>query len=130
MTYLLAKAAHIVSLFVWIAGMATVALSLRHPVSAFMKPLKTYDRTVTTPAMILAWGFGLFLAVRGGWFPQPWLVIKILLVLILSGVHGALTGKLRRAANTTDGVVAGGRWFLPIGLALLSGIVLLVTLKP
>ncbi len=130
MTYLLAKAAHIVSLFVWIAGMATVALSLRHPVLTFMKPLQAYDRTVTTPAMILAWGFGLFLAVRGGWFPQSWLGLKILLVLALSGIHGVLTGKLRRAANITDDPVAGGQWFLPIGLALVIGIVLLVMTKP
>ena len=130
MTYLLAKAAHIVSLFVWIAGMAAVALSLRHPVRTLMKPLRAYDRAVTTPAMILAWGFGLFLAVRGGWFPQSWLGLKILLVLALSGVHGALTGKLRRATDTTDDAVAGGQWFLPIGLILVSGCVLLATLKP
>lgn len=130
MTYLLAKVAHIVSLFVWIAGMATVALSLRHPVLAFMRPLKAYDRAVTTPAMILTWGFGLFLAVRGGWLPQSWLGLKILLVLGLSGVHGALTGKLRRATNITDDPAASGQWFLPIGLGLVSGIVLLVVLKP
>ena len=130
MTYLLAKAAHIVSLFVWIAGMAVVALSLKHPVLAFMKPLRAYDRAVTTPAMILAWSFGLFLAVRGGWFPQPWLGLKILLVLILSGIHGALTGRLRRATNTRSEPAAGGQWFLPIGLALVSGIVVIVTLKP
>ena len=130
MTYLLVKAAHVVSLFVWIAGMAAVALSLRHPVLAFMKPLKAYDRAVTTPAMILAWGFGLFLAVRGGWFPQSWLGLKILLVLALSGIHGALTGKLRRATNVTGEPVPGGQWFLPTGLALVSGIVLLVTIKP
>lgn len=130
MTYLLAKAAHIVSLFVWVAGMAAVALSLKHPVLSFMKPLRAYDRAVTTPAMILAWAFGLVLAVRGGWFPQSWLGVKILLVLALSGVHGALTGKLRRATNTTDDPVASGQWFLPIGLTLVSGIVVLVTLKP
>ena len=126
----LAKAAHIVCLFAWIAGMVAVALSLRFPVLAFMKQLKAYDRAVTTPAMILAWCLGLFLAMQGGWFSQSWLALKILLVLILSGIHGALTGKLRRATNAVAEPEAGGQWFLPVGLALVTLIVLLVTIKP
>lgn len=130
MTYVIVKAAHIVCLFVWISGMVAVALCLRFPVLAFMEKLKAYDRAVTTPAMVLALCLGLFLAIQGGWFWQSWLVLKILLVLVLSGIHGALTGRLRRAVNAAAESEAGGHWFLPAGLALVTLIVLLVTLKP
>jgi len=130
MLYLLAKAAHIVCLFVWVAGMVAVALALKFPVLSFMTPLRVYDRTVTTPAMILALSFGLFLAVEGGWFSQSWFGQKIILVLIFSGIHGALSGKLRRATNTVAAPPQGGHWYMPVGLALITMIVVLVTLKP
>ena len=131
MLYDLAKAAHLLSLFVWIGGMVAVALALRYPASIHMKPLKAYDRAVTTPAMILALTFGIFLGVQGSWFTSAWLGMKIPAVLALSGLHGALVGKLRRAVweSSGDGE-PGGRWFLPIGLMLLMLIVLLVTVKP
>ena len=64
------------------------------------------------------------------WFSQSWLALKIVLVLILSGIHGALTGKLRRATNAVAEPEAGGQWLLPVGLALVTLIVLLVTIKP
>ena len=53
------------------------------------------------------------------------------LVLGLAGLHGALTGKLRRTSSEGASEAEPGRQsFLPIGLALLTLIVLLVTTKP
>ncbi|MEM8974309.1 MAG: CopD family protein [Pseudomonadota bacterium] len=131
MLYELTKAAHLVSLFVWIGGMAVVGLALRYPVDGFLRPLKAYDRAVTTPAMIAALAFGILLGVQGGWFTSAWLGGKILLVLVLSGLHGALVGRLRKAAWEKPGEVEPqGKMFLPIGLAVLTLIVLLVTTKP
>ena len=131
MLYNLTKAAHLVSLFVWIGGMTAVALALRYPAPVYMKRLKVYDRTVTTPAMILAFAFGILLGVQGGWFTSAWLGIKLVLVLGLAGLHGALTGKLRRTNwERPSEVEPSGQVFLPIGLVLLALIVLLVTTKP
>ena len=90
MIYTLSKAAHLVALFVWIGGMVAVALALRFPVLSFLRQLRTYDRVVTSPAMVAAWAFGIMLAVQGGWFPHSWLAAKIFLVLVLSGLHGVL----------------------------------------
>jgi len=130
MVYELSKAAHLVSLFVWIGGMIAVGLALRYPAANFLGPLKTYDRAVTTPAMIAALLFGILLGIQGGWFTSFWLGAKITLVLGLAGVHGALVGKLRRAITEGSGRVQnGGKVLLPIGLVLLTLIVLLVTLK-
>ena len=131
MLYDLTKAAHLIALFVWIGGMAAVALALRFPALVHMKPLKAYDRAVTTPAMILALSFGILLGVQGGWFSSGWLGVKILLVLGLSGLHGALVGRLRSAIWECPGdAKPSNRLFLPVGLALLTLIVLLVTIKP
>ena len=130
MIYLLTKALHLVALFVWIGGMVAVALALRRPVPSYLKQLKAYDRLVTSPAMVLAWTFGILLGVQGGWFSQSWLGIKVILVLLFSGLHGVLTGKLRRAATTKNEAEASGSIFLLIGFALVILIVLLVTLKP
>ncbi len=131
MLYQLTKAAHLVSLFVWIGGMVAVALALRYPALIHMKPLKGYDRAITTPAMILALSFGIWLGVQGGWFTSAWLGMKILLVLTLCGLHGALVGKLRRATSQSPEEFApSGPILLPAGLLLMTLIILLVTTKP
>lgn len=130
MIYTLAKAAHLISLFVWIGGMVAVAVSLRHPVGAQLKILRTYDHSVTSPAMIAAWGFGLFLAWQGGWYSQPWLWAKLALVLALSGIHGALSGSLRQYTGSENEPEPSRVAFLVIGFTLLVLIVLLVSMKP
>ena len=91
MIYELTKAVHLISLFVWIGGMIAVAIALRSPSGSDLKPLKAYDQAVTAPAMILALLFGILLGVLGDWFSSGWLGVKIVLVLVLSGMHGALT---------------------------------------
>lgn len=131
MLYSLTKAAHLISLFVWLGGMTAVALALRYPALVFMTPLRAYDRAVTTPTMILALLFGILLGVQGDWFSHPWLGMKILLVLGLSGLHGVLTGKLRRATQKSRGVPQKeGSLLLPVGGILVALIILLVIIKP
>ena len=132
MLYELTKTAHLVALFVWIGGMVTVALALRYPADVlFLKPLKSYDRAVTTPAMIAALLFGILLGIQGGWFSSAWLWMKIILVLVLSGLHGALVGKLRKAIwERPREMKPGGAIFLPVGFVVLMLILLLVPFKP
>lgn len=120
MIYALTKAAHLVALFVWIGGVVAAALSLRYPALPFLEQIKSYDRAVTSPAMVAAWLFGILLAIQGGWFAQSWLGIKILLVLILSGLHGVLAGKLRRATSGSTDPEASGRLIMPLGLLLVA----------
>lgn len=86
MTYLLLKAGHVAAAMVWIGGMLAAALA----------PVPRWDRLVTTPAMLLAFAFGLGLAMAGGWFPQAWLIAKLVVVLALAALHGVLAGRLRR----------------------------------
>lgn len=130
MIYELAKAVHVTAVIVWIAGMAVAAATLRHPSPVSLPAIRGFDRAVTTPAMLLTWVFGLFLALNGGWFGDLWMSMKILLVLVLSGLHGMITGRLRK--KTWEGGAdpdAATQRVLPIGFGLVVGIVLLVTTK-
>jgi putative membrane protein len=38
--------------------------------------------------MLATWALGLWLAWAGSWLSAPWLHAKIVLVLVLSGLHG------------------------------------------
>ncbi|MRX11867.1 hypothetical protein GJ697_28960 [Pseudoduganella sp. FT25W] len=106
MGYLLLKALHLTAVFTWIGGMLAAAVVLGAgapqrcaiPAGVF-DHLRTWDRRVTTPAMLLAWIIGLALALLGHWFPQGWLIAKLAFVLLLSGLHGVLAGQLRRLAS-------------------------------
>lgn len=64
---------------------------------------------------------------------------KLVLVLLFSGLHSALTGRLRRLIREIDQKTrpseervsdAGLKFLLPLGFILLAVIVVLVTTKP
>ncbi|WP_299866759.1 CopD family protein [uncultured Hoeflea sp.] len=131
MLYELTKAAHIISVIVFVSGMAVVALFLRFPNADALPAIQTFDRKVTTPAMLLTWALGILLGAQGGWFSSGlWLSAKILLVLGLSGLHGMITGRLRRKVREADfSPDTATKTALLIGFSLLVAIVLLVTTK-
>ena len=58
-------------------------------------------RGITTPAMIAAWVFGLWLAFGFGIvdFSQGWMWLKAVMVILLSGIHGFYGRLLRDFAN-------------------------------
>lgn len=130
MLYEILKAVHIVAVIVWLAGMTAVALGLLRPNPELLKFLKSYDRKITTPAMLLVWIAGISLAIQGEWFGSGWLWAKIILVTIMSGLHGAITGRLRRYRKETSPAPAPeAKAFLLAGFTVLVGVVLLVTTK-
>lgn len=80
---------------------------------------------MASPAMLLVWTLGLALASQGGWFAEPWLMLKLSFVLMLSGLHGVLSGTLRRLAR------AGGSPVPPVlrhGPAVIVASVLLIVI--
>lgn len=131
MLYELTKAAHIISVIVFLSGMVVVALFLRYPHADTLPAIQNFDRKITTPAMLLTWALGIYLGVLGGWFSAGfWLAAKIILVLVLSGLHGMITGRLRRKVREADfSSDTATTTALPLGFGLLVAIVLLVTTK-
>ena len=97
LTYLLVKAVHVFSIVAWMAALLYLPrLMVYHADAAagseLSERLKVMERRllrgIMTPAMIAAWITGLTIAAMGGWFASPWLHVKILLVVVLSGLHG------------------------------------------
>lgn len=136
MAYLWLKALHVAAVVTWIGGMLTVALALTQVRivqgrGIALDAVRRWDRRVTSPAMGLAWVFGLLLAQQGGWFTAPWLSVKLLLVLLLSALHGYLSGSLRRVATDDSYAVASVVHRLPFAiLAGVLAIAVLVIVKP
>ena len=61
-------------------------------------------------------------------FDDTWLHVKLVFVLALSAVHGAMAGQLRRAAGgEAPALLRVGHWVV---LALLLGAVLMAVWKP
>ena len=142
MDYLWLKALHIVAVITWAGGMVVAAVAIaavsgardRHEIAsrgAFLVSVRRWDRRVTTPAMLLVWLFGFALALMGHWFPQAWLAVKLAMVLLLSAVHGLLSGNLRRLSLSQEpGSPAGLRHAAAAVVAAVLVIVVLVVVKP
>jgi putative membrane protein len=88
-------------------------------------------RAIINPAMVVTWVLGLWLAFEGGFIKAGWLHGKLLLVLILSGIHGFLSRAVRDFA--ADRNVRSQKFYRIINeipAVLMVGIVILVIVKP
>ncbi len=138
--YMWVKAAHVVAIISWMAGMLYLPrLFVYHadaaPGSELSETLKVMERrllrVIINPAMGLAWVLGLWLAWRGGFLMAGWFHAKLTLVILLSGFHGYLSATVRRFA--ADGnTVPSRRWRLlnEVPAVVMIGIVILVIVKP
>ena len=131
-SYAWLKALHVAAAVTFAAGVlgAAVFLAAAQPGQAeTARAIHRWDRTVTTPAMLLVWTLGLTLALIGGWFHDGWLFAKLMFVVALSGVHGVQSAKLRRLAG---GVAAGGspRLVAPLVIGVMVAIAILAVVKP
>lgn len=96
-TYLWIKAAHVIFVIFWIAGLFMLPrYYIYHQEAApgsdeekrWVERERKLRHIIVTPSMLLVWAFGLTLATVGHYWDAPWLHAKLLLVLLLSGYHG------------------------------------------
>lgn len=130
--YLWLKALHVASALTFAGGVIGVSLFLAaargEPAHAHLaQRIRRWDQAVTTPAMLLVWAFGLALALDGGWLAYGWLQAKLVLVVLLSAVHGMQSGQLRRLSG---GAATVSRRLYPLLLASIIGIAVLAVVKP
>jgi putative membrane protein len=88
-------------------------------------------KAIINPAMIATWLTGLYLGWAGHWFLAGWLHGKLLLVLVLSGVHGFLARCVKDFS--ADSNVRSHKFYRIINEVptfLMIGIVVLVVVKP
>jgi uncharacterized membrane protein len=136
--YLVLKAFHVTALTVWMAGMIVVPLLLTRPPApgrerdpTTLAALRGFATRVTSPAMLATLGLGLWLAQDAGWFRASWLQLKLVLVLILTGLHGVVAGQSRRLVAEPGMPASALLRAVPwLTLACLAGIALLAIVKP
>jgi putative membrane protein len=140
MIYPWIKALHVISVIAWMAGMLYLPrLFVYHceaPKGSIQsETFKIMERrllkAIINPAMIATWVLGLILVWQGGWITSGWLHAKILLVLVLSGVHGTLAKTVKVFA--ADANVRPARYYRilnEVPTVLMIGIVILVIVKP
>jgi len=134
------KALHIIAVISWMAGMLYLPRLFVYHCEAEKgsKQSETFKvmerrliRAIINPAMIVTWLAGLYLAWVGHWFSSGWLQIKLVLVLIMSAVHG-LFSRWRRdfAADRNSRSQKFYRIINEVPTVLMIGIVILVIVKP
>ena len=108
LSYLWLKAAHIVLVIFWMAGLFIFPRYLVHHQEALGRPEEAaawvereakLRRIILTPSIGAVWLFGLLLATVGQFWGDGWLHAKLLVVLALSGFQGWLIGYSKKLAK-------------------------------
>src|ERR1700733_13605439 len=134
------KALHVIAVIAWMAGMLYLPrLFVYHcEAEAGSKQSATFKlmerrllKAIMNPAMIVTWLAGLYLAWAGQWFSAHWLHGKLLLGVLLSGVHGFLSRCVKDfAVDRNSRSQKFYRIINEVPTILMIGIVILVVVKP
>jgi putative membrane protein len=140
MLYLWIKALHVVAIISWMAALLYLPRLLVYHAEAETgsKQSETFKvmerrllRFIGTPAMLVAWATGLWLAFEAGALREGWLHGKLLLVVGLSAVHGLNAKWIKDFAG--DRNRRSSRFYRianEVPTLLMVGIVILVIVKP
>ena len=134
------KAAHVIAVISWMAGMLYLPRLFIYHCDAekgsvqsetFKVMERRLYRIIINPAMVMTWVLGLWLAYTGGFFNAGWFHAKLALVLAMSGVHGFFGGAIRRfAEDRNERPPRFWRIVNEIPTILMIAIVILVIVKP
>jgi protoporphyrinogen IX oxidase len=138
--YVWLKAFHVIAIIAWMAGMLYLPrLFVYHceaePRSRQSETFKVMERrllhAIITPAMVVSWVLGLWLAWAGGFYAAGWLHAKVLLVLALSALHGFFVRCVREFAQDRNRFSQKFyRIINEVPAVLMVGIVILAVVKP
>lgn len=140
MTYLWLKAGHIIFVIFWMAGLFMLPRFFIYHQEAdpdspenaqWIERESKLRKIILTPSLIVVWVLGLILAFTLNAWSEPWLHVKLLLVLLLTAYHGWLASYAKKLARGER--VLSGRQLRLLnevpGLAV-ALIVVVVVVKP
>lgn len=133
-------AVHVIAMVAWMAGMLYLPrLFVYHADAAtgseMSETFKVMERrllrAIMNPAMIVTWGAGIWLAIWSESYDDPWLMMKVVLVVGMSGLHGWLSAR-RRDFEQDKNVITSRTYRIvnEVPTVLLIGIVILVVVRP
>jgi len=134
------KALHVIAVIAWMAGMLYLPrLFVYHcKAETGSKQSETFKvmerrllKAIINPAMVVTWLAGLYLMWDAQWYLAGWFHGKLLLVLILTGVHIFLARYVKDfAADRNTHSEKFYRIINEVPTVLMIGIVVLVVVKP
>jgi len=143
MSYLIFKSLHIMAIIAWMAGLFYLPrLFVYHadakPGSEMSETFKVMERrllkAIMTPAMLMSWAVGLWLAFGVGaidWSSDFWFHAKILCVVLLSVFHMILAKWCKEfEADANERPARFYRFANEVPTLLMIAIVLLVIIRP
>lgn len=141
MPYEWIKAVHVIAVIAWMAGMLYLPRLYVYHVDApvgsdqsetFKVMERRLLRGIINPAMIVALVFGLWMLVDNPTIlHQPWMHAKLGLVIIMTGLHGALARWRKQfAVDANRHTARFYRIVNEVPAVLMVGIVILVIVKP
>lgn len=138
MIYLYVKAIHLVAVVTFITGILATALMLRiailNPQGADMRRLGEFmlrwSEFVTTPALAVVWIAGFTMTFGGGWDGSPWLLLKMVPAIFLSGLHFIEGMTLKNLLRGEECVFRHFRFLAPAILVAFCVVAWLVVVKP
>ena len=138
--YVWLKAFHVIAIIAWMAGMLYLPrLFVYHceaePGSKQSETFKVMERrllrAIITPAMVVSWVLGLWLAWTGFRFEGGWLHAKIAAVVLLSATHSYFARAVRLfGEDRNQRSVRHWRMMNEVPTLLMIAIVILVVVKP
>ena len=108
MLYLWLKAAHIIFIIFWMAGLFMMPrfFVYHQECSAgseedrkWIEREGTLRKIILNPSLVITWILGLLLAYNIGAFNQGWFHAKLLVVLLLTGYHGWMITYVKKLAR-------------------------------
>ena len=140
MLYLWLKVVHILAFVSWMAAILYLPrLFINHvdavPGGELSEQLKGMERrlvkAIMTPAMLVTWALGLWLATEIGAWDQSWFHVKLAAVVALTVMHFLFARDLKRFANdTNEKSTRTFRILNEVPTALMVVIVIMVIVKP
>lgn len=143
MIYLALKAAHIISVIAWMAGLFYLPrlfvyhaeAGVNSQIAATFKVMeRRLLKAIMTPAMVASWAFGLGLVMvngLGAMMGEGWFHGKLALVVALTVYHFWLAGFVRAFAR--DEIRNSSKFFRVINeipTVVMIGVVVLVVMRP
>lgn len=135
------QAFHIISVIAWMAALLYlprlfVYHSMVEPGSSraetFALMERRLQRAIMTPAMLASFVFGLWMVwLDPGLLQQGWFLVKLVLVLVMAGCHGAFASMRRKLEEgTAVRSTRSYRIWNEVPTVLLVAIVILAVVKP